>query len=337
MNKHFLLLALFLLPSFVSAYTYERNPETYNVDNPISFNYSHTSCIDELPSMTGDCWGRITIYSDVLNGLIEDYGACENITGNTNITHESFSFPEIPLRGVILDIAENENDCNAELFNNSITLEYSDNNVIFTLENYNLILTPEKAQYYASDEISIDYGGLSQYTFFYGAEYGYERINYNFEPSFGHQLYIGPVVDLGNGEQLNGGTFYIVELTVGGLEDSSCMSNFLDCQNSPYYNGVTYEINWIPDNQQNGVMALVNSTEAGFQSTTGESVGGVVTWTGNNLVKLFLGSALAVLLGLIGWFVAIAIVVFVVSFGIRAYKNRRGGERVRKLKVKSVK
>lgn len=68
----------------------------------------------------------------------------------------------------------------------------------------------------------------------------------------------------------------------------------------------------------NGITALRESTEAGFQNTTGETVGGAVVWAGDSFIKVIIGSALGVLLALRYWIVALTIIFLIVFFYKRA-------------------
>jgi len=65
---------------------------------------------------------------------------------------------------------------------------------------------------------------------------------------------------------------------------------------------------------------LITSATAGFATTTGFSVASVVTWTGDNLIKLFIGSGLAVLYELRYWIVALVIIGAIVYFAYRAFR-----------------
>jgi hypothetical protein len=64
---------------------------------------------------------------------------------------------------------------------------------------------------------------------------------------------------------------------------------------------------------------LISSSSAGFLATTGFSVGDVVTWAGDNLIKLFIGSGLSVLYNLRYWIVALVIISAIVYFAYRAF------------------
>jgi len=65
---------------------------------------------------------------------------------------------------------------------------------------------------------------------------------------------------------------------------------------------------------------LITTASSGFATTTGFSVASVVTWTGDNLIKLFIGSGLAVLYELRYWIVALVIIGAIVYFAYRAFR-----------------
>lgn len=65
---------------------------------------------------------------------------------------------------------------------------------------------------------------------------------------------------------------------------------------------------------------LITDATAGFASTTGFSVSSVVTWAGDNLIKLFIGSGLSVLYELRYWIVALVIIGAIVYFAYRAFR-----------------
>jgi len=74
----------------------------------------------------------------------------------------------------------------------------------------------------------------------------------------------------------------------------------------------------------NGVSDLITTAQAGFNSTTGFQIADVVTWSGDNLLKLFIGSGLAVLYGLRYWIVALIVIGAIVYFayrGMRFFKH----------------
>ena len=66
--------------------------------------------------------------------------------------------------------------------------------------------------------------------------------------------------------------------------------------------------------------AMIASASGGFASTTGFSIASVVTWSGDNLIKLFIGSGLAVLFELRYWIVALIIIGAVVYFAYRGMR-----------------
>lgn len=65
---------------------------------------------------------------------------------------------------------------------------------------------------------------------------------------------------------------------------------------------------------------LITSAESGFASTTGFGISDVVTWSGDNLIKLFIGSGLAVLYNLRYWIVALVVIGAIVYFAYRAFR-----------------
>ncbi len=69
--------------------------------------------------------------------------------------------------------------------------------------------------------------------------------------------------------------------------------------------------------------ALVTSAETGFASTTGFAVSDVVSWAGDNLIKLFIGSTLAVLYELRYWIVALLIISVIIYFSYRALRFKQ--------------
>lgn len=66
--------------------------------------------------------------------------------------------------------------------------------------------------------------------------------------------------------------------------------------------------------------ALITAAEAGFSTTTGFSISDVVVWAGDNLIKLFIGSGLAVLYNLRYWIVALVVIAAIVYFAYRAFR-----------------
>jgi hypothetical protein len=66
--------------------------------------------------------------------------------------------------------------------------------------------------------------------------------------------------------------------------------------------------------------ALIDTASVGFASTTGFQISDVVTWAGDNLIKLFIGSGLSVLYNLRYWIVALVIIGAIVYFAYRAFR-----------------
>ncbi|MES2287451.1 MAG: hypothetical protein V4547_17285 [Bacteroidota bacterium] len=69
-----------------------------------------------------------------------------------------------------------------------------------------------------------------------------------------------------------------------------------------------------------GVDDLVSDADDGFTSTTGFSIADVVTWSATNLIKLFIGSGLALLYNLRYWIVGLVIIAAIVYFSYRAFR-----------------
>lgn len=65
---------------------------------------------------------------------------------------------------------------------------------------------------------------------------------------------------------------------------------------------------------------LISAATTSFQTTTGFDVSAVVTWAGDNLLKVFIGSGLAVLYELRYWIVALVIIGAIVYFSYRAFR-----------------
>lgn len=65
---------------------------------------------------------------------------------------------------------------------------------------------------------------------------------------------------------------------------------------------------------------LITAADTGFASTTGFSISSVVDWAGDNLIKLWIGSGLAVLYSLRYWIVALIIIAAIVYFAYRAFR-----------------
>lgn len=65
---------------------------------------------------------------------------------------------------------------------------------------------------------------------------------------------------------------------------------------------------------------LITDATTQFASTTGFSLGAVVSWAGDNLIKLFIGSGLGVLYELRYWIVALVMIGIVIYFSYRAFR-----------------
>lgn len=64
---------------------------------------------------------------------------------------------------------------------------------------------------------------------------------------------------------------------------------------------------------------LIANATSSFSSTTGFDVSAVVTWAGDNLIKVFIGSGLAVLYELRYWIMAVIIIAAIVYFAYRLF------------------
>jgi hypothetical protein len=65
--------------------------------------------------------------------------------------------------------------------------------------------------------------------------------------------------------------------------------------------------------------AMISAATSSFLTTTGFDVSAVVTWAGDNIIKLFIGSGLAVLYNLRFWIVAVVVIYAIVYFGYRLF------------------
>lgn len=66
--------------------------------------------------------------------------------------------------------------------------------------------------------------------------------------------------------------------------------------------------------------ALITAATSTFETTTGFSLASAVTWVGDNLIKLFIGSGISALDALKGWIVALVLISLVVYFAYRAFR-----------------
>jgi hypothetical protein len=67
---------------------------------------------------------------------------------------------------------------------------------------------------------------------------------------------------------------------------------------------------------------IIQTAETGFASTTGFSIGDLVTWSADNLIKLFFGSMIAILYELRYWIVALIVITAIIYFSYRALRMR---------------
>ena len=65
---------------------------------------------------------------------------------------------------------------------------------------------------------------------------------------------------------------------------------------------------------------MISAATSSFMTTTGFEVSSIVTWAGDNLIKVFIGSGLAVLYNLRYWIVALIIISAIVYFAYRAFQ-----------------
>lgn len=63
--------------------------------------------------------------------------------------------------------------------------------------------------------------------------------------------------------------------------------------------------------------ALLNTATSTFESTTGFSMSSLLTWSVDNLLKVFLGSGIAVLYTLRYWIVALIVIGIILYFSFR--------------------
>ncbi len=75
-----------------------------------------------------------------------------------------------------------------------------------------------------------------------------------------------------------------------------------------------------PPPPTNHLSDQIAASEQGMASTTGFNIGSVTQWSADNLIKIFLGSGLAVLFGLRYWIVAMLIISAIVLFSFRGMK-----------------
>lgn len=68
---------------------------------------------------------------------------------------------------------------------------------------------------------------------------------------------------------------------------------------------------------------LISNASNGVQTVSGSSIGSVVSWTADNLIKLFVGSGLMILIALRYWIIALIVIAIIIYFAYRAYKFYR--------------
>lgn len=69
-----------------------------------------------------------------------------------------------------------------------------------------------------------------------------------------------------------------------------------------------------------GLGPEIDAASQGFASTTGFDIPSVINWAGDNLIKLFIGSGLAVLFQLRYWLVALVVIAAIIYFSYRAFR-----------------
>jgi len=121
------------------------------------------------------------------------------------------------------------------------------------------------------------------------------------------------------------GIYHIVGYSrSGGAPSTQCQTGvYTDCIGNQAYNDVgqhdiIFTVGNPPTPDTLGIM--LTAASAGMEKTTGFNVASTVAWTGDNLIKLFIGSVLAVLLSLRGWLVALVIIGSIVYFAYRAFR-----------------
>lgn len=73
--------------------------------------------------------------------------------------------------------------------------------------------------------------------------------------------------------------------------------------------------------------SLIDDGDAAYNTVTGESMAATVAWSGDNLVKPFMGSGLAVFYYLRYWILAIIIISIITYFAYRAFPEDRKSSR----------
>jgi hypothetical protein len=108
------------------------------------------------------------------------------------------------------------------------------------------------------------------------------------------------------------------------LQDSrvSCTTSYSDClSDSGFIADLGVVLTVVAQSEQGSVLgAMITTAETGFQNTVGETPAGAVSWAGDNLILLFIGSGLAVLFNLRYWILALVIMATVLFFAYRAFR-----------------
>lgn len=151
-------------------------------------------------------------------------------------------------------------------------------------------------------------------------------------------------IALGSSVSLSNGATYWIVMHIGGSGDSSnryqlCGEGGAPSGTSAYANSTPSWINTTslgnyefvvhdagpppppppPPPSSGGIMSLIDLADQGFGSTTGFTAAAAVTWTQDNLIRLFIGSGMAVLYNLRYWIMALLVIASVVYFAFRAF------------------
>ncbi len=78
-----------------------------------------------------------------------------------------------------------------------------------------------------------------------------------------------------------------------------------------------------PPPPDTGLPAQIAAAEQGMASTTGFNIGSVLQWSGDNLLKIFIGSGVAIIYGFRYWIVAMLIISLIVLFAFRGMRYFR--------------
>ncbi len=75
-----------------------------------------------------------------------------------------------------------------------------------------------------------------------------------------------------------------------------------------------------PPPTPNPFIQQIAAATSTFSGTTGFDLSAVMVWAGDNLIKLFIGSGLALLFYLRGWIVAMLVIAAIIYFAYRAFR-----------------